>query len=97
MSDAPPKSAVELAMEKLKQQDAEAGVEVRVLTDVQKAAIADARRDYEARVAECRILYESSRLTAGDPEAQRELEANYQRDLARLANARDKKIRETTG
>ena len=96
MSDAPPKSAVELAMEKLKRQDAETGVEARVLSDDQKAAIADARRDYEAKVAECRILSDASRATAVDPEALRELEENYQRDLSRIASARDKKIREIT-
>ncbi len=97
MSDTSPKSAVELAMEKLKRLDAEGGVEARVLTDDQKAAIADARRDYEAGTAECRILYESSRLAATDPKSQEELEPNYRRDLARLVNTRDKKIREITG
>ena len=96
MSDTPPKTAVELAMEKLQRQDAESGVEARVLTDDQKSAISDARRDYEAKVAECRILYDSSRLAAADPESQRELAEHFQRDLARLASARDKKIREAS-
>ena len=96
MSDAPPKSAIELMMEKLKQKDAEAGVEVRVLTDGQKDAIADARRDYKAKVAECRILHDSARTTAVAPEALRELEENYQRDLSRLATLRDKRIRGIT-
>ena len=42
MSDAP-KSAFELAMEKLKKKDAEAGVEAQVLTDAQRAEIAEAK------------------------------------------------------
>ena len=51
MSDTGPKSAVELAMERLRRQDAEAGDEAasRPLTDDEKAAIAAARRDYEAK------------------------------------------------
>lgn len=96
MSDAPPKSAVELAMEKLKRQDTESGIEPRVLTADEKTVIAEARRDYKAKVAECRILYDSSRAAAVDPEVLHELESNYQRDLSRLANARDKKIGEIT-
>src|SRR6187455_1328338 len=59
MSDAP-KSALELAMEKLKKKDAEAGVEAQTLTDAQRTAIADARSMYEARVAERRIMHRSA-------------------------------------
>jgi len=92
MSDAPPKSAIELAMEKLARQDAEAGTESRALTAAQKEAIADARRNYEARAAECRILHDSTVAAAWEPEARSEVEANYRRDLARLAGDRDRKI-----
>ena len=49
-SDAP-KSALELAMERLKKIDAEAGVTEQTLTDAQRAAIAEARNVYESRVA----------------------------------------------
>lgn len=92
MSNAPPKSAMELAMEKLAKQDAEAGTESRVLTPEQKEAIASVRQDYEARTAECRILHDSSIATVLEPDARSELEANYRRDLARLAGDRDRKI-----
>ncbi len=92
MSDAPPKSAIELAMEKLAKQDAEAGTESRALTPEQKEAIAGARQDYEARTAECRILYDSTVATVSGLEARSEIEANYRRDLARLAGDRDRKI-----
>ena len=92
MSNAPPKSAIELAMEKLAKQDAEAGTESRILRPEQKEAIAAARQDYEARTAECRILHDSTVATAFEPEARSELEANYRRDLTRLASDRDRKI-----
>ena len=42
MSEAP-KSAFELAMEKLKKQDVAAGVEAQVLTEAQRAAITEAK------------------------------------------------------
>ena len=92
MSDALPKSAIELAMEKLAKQDAETGTESRSLTAPQKDAIAEARRDHEARTAECRILHDSTLATVLQPEARSELEANYRRDLARLVSERDRKI-----
>ena len=92
MSDAPPKSALELVMERLKQQDAESGTEATSLTDEQKEAIAEARQACEAKTAECRILHESSLLTVLDPEARRELDENYRRDLARFISVRDRKI-----
>jgi hypothetical protein len=43
MSDDRPKSAFELAMERLRQKDKEASVDDRPLSDEQKAAIAEAR------------------------------------------------------
>ncbi len=92
MSDNAPKSAVELAMERLRQKDAEDGVETTSLTDEQKAAVADAHQTYQAQVAECRILHESALMATTDPEKRRELEANHRRDLARFATDRDKKI-----
>ena len=92
MSNAPPKSAIELAMEKLAKQDAEAGTESKTLTPEQKETIAAARQDYEARTAECRILHDSTIATVLEPEARSELEAHYRRDLARLVGDRDRKI-----
>ncbi len=49
MADEAPKSAYELAMERLRKKDQEAGVEERRLTDEQRAAIAEARKVAEAR------------------------------------------------
>jgi len=92
VSNEAPKSAVELVMERLRQKDAESGIEATSLTDVQTEAIAEARRTCEARVAECRILHDSAALTTLEPEARLELEANYRRDLARFSSDRDRKI-----
>ena len=48
MSDDAPKSAFDLAMQRLRQKDKEADVEARPLTDAQKAAIAEIRREGSA-------------------------------------------------
>ena len=92
MSDAP-KSALELAMERLRKKDAEAGVVEQKLTDAQKAAIADARSIYEARVAERQILHRQKQLTAVDPQEIERIEEEYRRDMDRFATDRDAKIR----
>lgn len=87
-----PKSAVELVMERLKQQDVTADVGTSALTEDQKEAIAAVRRDYEANVAEAEILYRSKLAAVVDLEARQELEANYRRDLGQSASLRDRKI-----
>lgn len=92
MSDDTPKSALELAMERLKKQDADAGVVEHKLTDAQKAAIAEARSVYEARVAERQILHREKQLTTYDPQQVETMEQEYRRDLERFASDRDGKI-----
>ena len=92
MSRDAPKSAVELVMERLKQQDAGADIETTTLNDEQKEAIAAARRDYEAQVAEAEILFSSKLAAAVDPEVRQELEAHHRRDLGQSASTRDRKI-----
>jgi hypothetical protein len=47
-----PKSAIELAMERLQKEDAEAEVTTRKLTDEEKTAIAEVRSLYDSRIAE---------------------------------------------
>jgi hypothetical protein len=89
-----PKSAYELAMERLRQKDREAGVEERPLTDQQKAAIADARQVYQARMAEREILHRDSMRKAQTHEEVEKLESELARDRDRLANDRDRKIAE---
>lgn len=92
MSDTPPKSAYELAMERLRRKDAEAGVVEAPVTDELRAAIAEARSFYEAKVAEARILHQSALATAADPEVRVRLEDEHRRDLQRLTDERDRKI-----
>lgn len=92
MTKGAPKSAFELAMEKLKRRDKEAGVETAALTDAQREAIADVRRAYDAQVAERRILRQSALAKTLEPEARQELEANHRRDLGQFAADRDRKI-----
>ena len=92
MSDAP-KSALELAMERLKKKDAEAGIVEQKLSDAQKAAIAEARSIYEARVAERQILHREKQLRTVDPAEIATMEEEYRRDMDRFANDRDAKIR----
>ena len=92
MNDAP-KSAYELAMERLKKKDAEAGIVEQKLTDEQKAAIGEARSVYEARVAERQILHRQNQLKAVDPQEIAQLDEHYRRDLERFASDRDAKIR----
>ena len=92
MSDAP-KSALELAMERLKKKDADAGIEQTALTDQQRAAIAEARSIYEARVAERRIMHQSQTAAIFDPQ---ELELHREhlvRDLSQFESDRDAKIK----
>jgi len=95
MSDEAPKSALELAMERLRKKDAEAGHVDAPLTDEQKQQIAEVKRIYEARIAEREILHHSSRSKAAhDPEAVRVLEEEYQRDRDRLNGERERKVEE---
>ena len=64
MSDDAPKSAYELAMERLRQKDKEASVEERPLTEKQKAAIAEARQFHQAKSAEREILHQAAMAAA---------------------------------
>jgi hypothetical protein len=88
-----PKSAYELAMERLRKKDAEEGVVEQKLTEPQKAAIAEARSVYEARVAERQILHRQKVLLTYDPAEREVLDEQYRRDLDRFATDRDAKIR----
>jgi hypothetical protein len=90
--DKPMKSSFELAMERLKQQDADAGIEARLVTDAQKAAIAEVRNIYEAKHAEQQVLHQSALRGAVDPAVRDALDQQYRRDSERLASERDAKI-----
>jgi hypothetical protein len=89
-----PKSAYELAMERLRQKDREAGVEDRPLTEAQKAGIAEARQIYQARMAEREILHRDALQKARSAEEVEKLDGELARDRDRLASDRDRKIAE---
>jgi len=88
----PLKSALELAMERLRQKDAAAGVESRPLSDEQKAAIAEVRNVYEAKLAEIDVLHGSKLRATFDPAERDVLEQGYRRERERLASERDSKV-----
>ena len=94
VSDEGPKSAFELAMERLRQKDKEGGVVERPLTDAQKAAIAEARRVHDAKVAEREILHRDALRKATSHEEATKLGEELAHDRDRLARDRDRKIAE---
>jgi hypothetical protein len=84
---------MELVMERLRKQDAEAGIDEKPLTDAQRAAIAEARSVYEARVAERRIMHNSAIAGLVDPAEHAQREEELRRDLDRFESDRDSKIK----
>ncbi len=97
MSDDGPKSALELAMERLRKKDKDAGVDAQPVTDAQRAAIAEARSVSEAKLAEREILFKSKMAVIREPDAREVLEQEYRRDRERITNDRDRKIEEIRG
>jgi hypothetical protein len=92
VADEAPKSAYELAMERLRRKDREEGVDDRPLTAEQRQAIAEARQVAEAKLAEREILHQSAVKGVMDPESREKLEEEYRRDRDRITNDRDRKI-----
>ena len=93
-NDAPPKSAYELAMERLQAQDREAGIEARPLNDDQKKRIADLRQQAKAKIAEIEILRGKSIAEAlGDPEKLAEINQHYEIDLQRIKSRVEDDVR----
>ena len=90
--DAAPKSAYELAMERLRKQDAEAGVERQLVTDAQKAAVAEIRNVYEARLAELDVMHQSKMRASVDPNERAALEQARRSERERLTAERDAKV-----
>jgi hypothetical protein len=86
------KSAYELAMERFKKQDKDAGIERKLLTDEQKRAIAEVRNFYEAKLAEVELLHQDKMLTTLDPAEREKRDDEYRRDRERLSGERDSKI-----
>jgi hypothetical protein len=94
MSGDGPKTAYELAMGRLRQKDRDGGVVERPLSEAQKAAIAEARRVFDAKVAEREILHRDALRKAKTPEEVAQLADELARDRDRFARDRDRKIAE---
>src|SRR2546430_2052444 len=92
--DGAPKSAIELAMERLRKKDADAGVMTQRLTDEQKAAIAEVRSLYDSKIAEQEILRASAmkHLRGAAPGGREEVGRRFRRGRERLSSERDAKV-----
>ena len=89
MPEEPLKSSYELAMERLRAKDREAGVEEeRPLTDAQKQEIARLRQEAQAKLAELEILHRKALAGLAydptKPDAAGTLEERYRTDRARV-------------
>ncbi len=92
MSDRP-KSSFEIAMERLKAADRDAGVsEEAPLTDAQKGAIAEARAVATSRLAEREILHRDAMARTFDPKEREKAEEEYRIDRERIEADRDRAI-----
>ncbi|MBI3403677.1 MAG: hypothetical protein HY048_19865 [Acidobacteria bacterium] len=91
-NDKPLKSSYELAMERFKKSDEEAGVERKPVTAAQKAAIAEIRNFYDAKIAELEVLHKGQLMTLADPAEREAREQEYRRDRARFTSERESKI-----
>ena len=92
MTDNTPKSALELAMERLRQKDKESNAPERPLTDEQKTGIAEVRQMYQAKTAEHEILHQAALRKAGSHEEVAQLNEALRRDTERMVGERDRKI-----
>ncbi|MDL2717032.1 MAG: hypothetical protein PT977_04705 [Acidobacteriota bacterium] len=92
MSDKP-KSAFDLAMERLDAEDREAGTRKEApLSAKQKEAIAEARRIASSRIAEREILFKDSMMKTPEPELREKAEGEYQIDRQRINDDCDRAI-----
>jgi hypothetical protein len=95
--DTGPKSSFELAMERLKKRDAEAGIERKPVTDAQKAEIAEIRRVYEAKLAELDLQRQGKQTLMIDPLQVATEAEEYRRERDRLITERDRKVETVRG
>ena len=90
--DDAPKTAYEIAMERLRRKDSDAGIEEREVTKEQKAEIAEVKRVYSAKAAEAEILFKSKLMTLFEPAERAKLEENHRRDLERIRDDQERKL-----
>ena len=87
--DRPLKSAYELAMERLRREDRERGIdEAKPLSDEQKREIARLRDEARAKLAELQIMQRDKLAAAGDdPVKIQELEEHTRIDRGRIKSS----------
>ena len=90
--DKPLKSSYELAMERFKKTDADAGIERKPVTKAQKTAIAEIRSFYEAKIAELEVLHQGQLMALADPAERQARDQEYRRDRERFTSERESKI-----
>jgi hypothetical protein len=90
--DGAPKSAYELAMERLREKDEAAGVVETPLTDAQKSAIAELRSLYGAKLAQADLQHQNGLRMTFDPAVREALDLEYRRERERLTGELDAKI-----
>jgi hypothetical protein len=95
--DSAPKSAYELAMERLRKKDEAAGVVQAPLSDAQKAAIAEIRSLYGARLAQADLEHQDRLRVAFDPAVRDALDVEYRRERERLSAEMDAKVEKARG
>ncbi len=90
------KSAYDLAMERLRRKDREAGKSgPKALSEEQKERIAALRQEYAAKLAERELLLKAERQGAlGDAEKAAMVEDSFRRDVEFLTSQRDARIAE---
>jgi len=94
MVDEGPKSAYELAMERLRRKDREEGVVERPISEEVKAEMAEVRKICEAKLAEREILHRDALRKAQSHEEIAKLNDELAQDRERLTRDRDRKLAE---
>jgi hypothetical protein len=90
--EGPPKSAYEVAMERLRKKDEAAGVVQSPLTEAQKIAITEIRSLYGARLAQADLEFRDRLRATFDPAVHEALEVEYRRERERLTAEMDAKV-----
>jgi hypothetical protein len=87
-----PKSAYDLAMERLAAADRESGVKETALSGSQKEAIAEARRVAASRLAEQEILFRDALRKTANPAEREKAEVEYRTERKRIEDDRERAI-----
>jgi hypothetical protein len=90
--DDAPKSALEIAMARLRQKDADRGEQTAPLSEDQKTRIGEVRQAAQAKLAQEDIMFAASLATTWDPEARAKLEAEHRIDVQRINDDADRKV-----